>query len=153
LDQVGQAVQDAAPLGVPHPRPRPFVEGAAGGGHGARGVLGPAERDLGPGLTGPRVDAGHAAAVERLDLLAVDDVSVERGHGRGPRSAMVTSPAAQWVGGISRTITRTLSFGEPTEATTASVTLEIRARTLSGERPSMSVTSTRGMGTTLGEGS
>src|SRR5690606_30825869 len=152
LDQVGEPVQDPAAFGEPHARPRAFVERPPGRGHGPCGVVGAAERDLRPRLARPRVDAGHAPAVEGFGLLAVDDVPVEAAHVRGPLSAIVTSPAAQWVGGISRTITRTLSLGEPSEPATASVTLEISARMVSGGRPSMRLTSTRGMDTTGGGG-
>src|SRR3954452_19444211 len=62
---------------------------------------------------------------------------------------MVMSPAAQCVGGTSRTTTRTFCFGASTAATTASVSAVMRARNCSGERPSTRVTSTSGTSAAL----
>ena len=75
LDQVGQRVQQPSPLGVPHPRPGALVERVPRRGDGRLGVLRAAERDVGPGLAGPRVDALEAGAVDGLDLVAADEVA------------------------------------------------------------------------------
>ena len=70
---------------------------------------------------------------------------VSRGSGAPRRSAMVTSPAPQWVVGTSRMTTRMLSTGASTASAAAWVSAEIRVRSCSGVRPSTRVTSMSGM--------
>jgi MFS family permease len=60
------------------------------------------------------------------------------------RSAIVTSPAAQCVGGTSRMMTRTLSDGASIALTTAAWSSWTSVRSCCGVRPSVSVTSTSG---------
>jgi hypothetical protein len=70
----GEPVQQRAPLGVTHTRPRAVVEGAARRSDGAVGLLRPAERHVGIAGSRPRVDGLEPRTRRGLDLLAVDDV-------------------------------------------------------------------------------
>ena len=72
-------------------------------------------------------------------------LGVVGGSGAPRRSAMVTSPAPQWVVGTSRMTTRMLSTGASTASAAAWVSAEIRVRSCSGVRPSTRVTSMSGM--------
>jgi len=74
LHEVGQPVQQLLTAAIAHPGPGTFVEGQARGGDGEVIQLA-AERDLCPGLAGPRVDRRETCAVGLLDFLAADDVA------------------------------------------------------------------------------
>jgi hypothetical protein len=77
LHEVGEAVDGLGPLDPPHPRPRPLVEGPPGALDRPLGILLGRLGRLRPHLPRPGVPDVEAPAVDRLDLLAVDDVAEE----------------------------------------------------------------------------
>jgi hypothetical protein len=124
-DRLGDAVQQAAPVGGAHPGPLGCREGGAGRGHRVVHVGRTGQGDLGEGRSVRRVEDGEGAAVGGGDLLAVEQQLAQgqfaarfRGHGRISPSTVpkMTTSSPGWTVRIRRTQSTMPSCGARTSS-------------------------------------